>query len=167
MRSRTPLIYQICFVFRNRGIVQATSFALHLELTGLRNWPSYLVRRSSRLTTLPVTAASPSNPPRTSEGHEQGVRYYFVFTPRSTGGATARPISAGTIISCSVGTMRINFVTEFLFCRFVVYRKSINTTVWPGKQRKRLISAIFKFSHSWKLRFPAMNWHIIRFPPLA
>ena len=53
--------------------------------------------------------------------------YYLVFTPLSTwaGGALAHNGANEDLVL--VGTMLVNFVTEFLYQRFVVYRKSIDT----------------------------------------
>jgi hypothetical protein len=36
-----------------------------------------------------------------------------------------------------LGTMVTNFVTEFLFCRFVVYRKTINTNALAERDREK------------------------------
>ncbi len=64
--------------------------------------------------------------------------YYLVFTPVSTllgNYFTARFASVGAIEYIVLGiTMVTNMVTEFLFCKFVVYRNSENTA--PMKEKK-------------------------------
>ena len=53
--------------------------------------------------------------------------YYCVFTPLSVyGGDYFTSLGVNEYIVLAV-TMLLNLSTEFLFCRFVVYRKSINT----------------------------------------
>ncbi len=53
--------------------------------------------------------------------------YYCVFTPLSTlWGDWLTGIGWNEYIVLG-GTMLVNFVTEFLFCRLVVYRNSMNT----------------------------------------
>jgi putative flippase GtrA len=52
--------------------------------------------------------------------------FYCVFTPLSTWWTNAL---SGTINEyvIQIGTMAINLVSEYLYCRFVVYRNSMNT----------------------------------------
>ena len=53
--------------------------------------------------------------------------YYLVFTPLSTWWGEALTGIGWNDYVVEIGTMLVNFVTEFLFNRFVVYRGSINT----------------------------------------
>lgn len=55
--------------------------------------------------------------------------YYLVFTPLSVWWGIALTRGRSELIGYLVlaGTMLVNFVTEFLFQRFVVFRGSINT----------------------------------------
>jgi putative flippase GtrA len=110
------------------GIVQATSFALLLELTGLRYWPCYLVALIlSVVYNFTVNAASLQSATNIPKAMSKVFGYYLVFTPLSTWwGDRLTELGWNDYIVLG-GTMLINFVTEFLFCRFVVYRKSINT----------------------------------------
>lgn len=72
----------------------------------------------------------------------QLAAYYAVFTPLSTwGGAqvqalfVAHPVF-GEYITNGV-SMLLNFVTEFLFSRFVMYRKSVNTNKRGQRENER------------------------------
>lgn len=68
--------------------------------------------------------------------------YYAVFTPLSTwwvkalvGASFWGNIKPGVIeVTVQVCTMLINFVTEFLYQRFFVFGKSIDTAVKPGEK---------------------------------
>ena len=53
--------------------------------------------------------------------------YYLVFTPLSTWWGDALTTIGWNYYLVLAGTMVINFVTEFAFQRFVVFRNSINT----------------------------------------
>lgn len=53
--------------------------------------------------------------------------YYLVFTPLSTWWGMALTNIGWNEDLVLIGTMIINFVTEFLYQKFVVYRKSIDT----------------------------------------
>lgn len=70
--------------------------------------------------------------------------YYLLFTPASTwwGDAlNAQQWSIGTRAqgyAILIGTMVINFVTEFCVYRFWVYRRSINSSVSGQREQARL-----------------------------
>lgn len=55
------------------------------------------------------------------------LMYYAVFTPLSTWWGDALTAIGWNDYIVLAGTMIINFVTEFLYCRFFVYRNSIYT----------------------------------------
>lgn len=59
--------------------------------------------------------------------------YYVVFTPLSTWWGDALEGSGWNGFIVLAGTMVINFVTEFLFTRYVVYHNQINTAVKKDK----------------------------------
>ena len=65
--------------------------------------------------------------------------YYAVFTPLSTLWGNALKYQAGwnEYLVLAIN-MILNFVTEFLFTRFVVFRKSINTQ--PTKKKSQIIN---------------------------
>lgn len=113
------------------GVIQVVSFTLMEEVFGLEHWLSYLV--SLVLSVLwnftlnrKFTFCSASNVPIAML---QVALFYVVFTPLSTWWTAV-------LTSPSVGwneyvvlalTMIVNFVTEYLFQRLVVYRKSVDT----------------------------------------
>lgn len=70
--------------------------------------------------------------------------FYCVFTPVSTiiGEAVMRNTSwefaEYIVLAC---TMATNMVTEFLFCRFVVYKDSMNTNALAKKKEEESVNA--------------------------
>lgn len=62
--------------------------------------------------------------------------YYCVFTPLSTWWGAALTNAGVNEYVTLIGTMLINFVTEFLFNRFVVFRNSINTNDLANKTKE-------------------------------
>jgi putative flippase GtrA len=111
------------------GIIQIISFTLLNELASLPYWPCYLVALTlSVLYNFTVnrrfTFKSASNVPIAMM---KVAGFYAVFTPLSTWlGNLAEESGINEYIILGV-TMVCNLITEFLFCRFVVYRNSINT----------------------------------------
>ena len=67
--------------------------------------------------------------------------FYCVFTPISTiiGEAVSRNTTweFAEYIILAV-TMMANMITEFLFCRFVVYKDSMNTNDLAKKEKEKL-----------------------------
>jgi putative flippase GtrA len=63
--------------------------------------------------------------------------YYCVFTPLSTWWGTALTAIGMNPYIIMAGTMVVNFFTEFLFTRFIVLRKSINTNKLGQKENAR------------------------------
>ena len=75
--------------------------------------------------------------------------FYVVFTPLSTwwtaaltgenpftgAAASAEPLVNNYVVQ--IGTMLINFVTEFLYQKFVVYRGTIDTNERARKQQDK------------------------------
>ncbi len=121
------------------GVIQAVSFTLLNELTGWPYWPCYLVALVlSVLYNFTVNRAftfqSAANVPKAML---KVLGYYAVFTPLSTWwGAALTGIGWNEYIVLFI-TMVMNFVTEFLFCRFVVYRGQINTNARGQKENER------------------------------
>lgn len=111
------------------GIIQFGSFTLLNELAGLPYWPCYLFALILSVVynftvNRRFTFKSAAN---ISFAMMKVFGYYFVFTPLSTWWGDALTNIGWNEYIVLAGTMIINFVTEFLFTRFVVYRNSINT----------------------------------------
>ncbi len=112
------------------GVIQMGSFALLNELAGLEYWASYLIAL-----VLSVLWNFTFNRRYTFKSTENVGRamllvglYYCVFTPVST---MLEHQLAGNLgwneYLVTVLNMVLNLVTEFLYQRFVVYRKSLDT----------------------------------------
>lgn len=115
------------------GVIQVGSFTLLNELLDLPYWPAYLA--SLILSVLwnftlnrRYTFKSAANVP---VAMLKVFGFYCVFTPLSTigGEMLTRAFSSMPGIDYIVLalTMILNFVLEFLFCRFFVYRKEMYT----------------------------------------
>lgn len=111
------------------GIIQIGSFTLINELLHWAYWPAYLT--SLVLSVLwnftlnrRYTFQSAANVP---VAMAKVFGYYLIFTPLSTWlGALAEGAGINEYIVLVV-TMLSNFVTEFLFCKLIVYRNQENT----------------------------------------
>ena len=111
------------------GIVQVLSFTLINEVLRWDYWPAYLTALVlSVLWNFTLnrryTFQSAANIPIAMA---KVFGFYLVFTPLSTWlGALAESSGINEYIVLAI-TMATNFVTEFLFCKFVVYRNQENT----------------------------------------
>ena len=111
------------------GIIQVVSFSLLNELINWPYWPSYLIALTlSVLWNFTLnrryTFKSAANVP---VAMAKVFGFYLVFTPLSTWlGQLAETAGINEYIILAV-TMLSNFVLEFLFCKFVVYRNQENT----------------------------------------
>lgn len=113
------------------GLIQFGSDALLFQVFHLSEWLSYLIALILSVVwnfTLNrrFTFKSAENVPKAMA---LVLAYYAVFTPLSTwwtNELTGAAVGWNNYLVL-VGTMVINFITEFLFQRFVVFRKSINT----------------------------------------
>ena len=111
------------------GVVQVVSFTLINELLHWPYWPAYLI--SLVLSILwnftlnrRFTFQSAANVPIAMA---KVFGFYLVFTPLSTYlGALAEGSGVNEYIVLAT-TMIANFITEFLFCKFIVYRNQENT----------------------------------------
>ncbi len=126
IRSLKFLVFSI-----SAGVIQIASFALFEELLHFAHWLSYLV--SLILSVLwnftlnrKYTFQSAANVPIAMI---KVACFYLVFTPVSTWWTavlTGAQFGWNPYI-VEVGTMVINFVTEFIYDRFFVFGKSIDT----------------------------------------
>ncbi len=120
------------------GGIQILSFTALDKLTGLPYWPKYLTALVLSVVynftvNRHFTFKSAANIPLAMT---KVVLYYLVFTPASTWwGDTLTGLGWNEYLVL-FGTMVINFLTEFSFCRFVVYRKTINTNKLAERDRE-------------------------------
>jgi putative flippase GtrA len=113
------------------GVVQVLTFALLEQVFTLPYWPSYLVALIASVVynftvNRRFTFKSSNNIPKAMT---QLAMYYLIFTPLSTWwGDVLVGIHWNDYIVLG-GTMVINFVTEYLVNRCIIYRKSMNTRI--------------------------------------
>jgi putative flippase GtrA len=121
------------------GLIQIVSFSLLNELLVWKWWPSYLIALTLSVLwnfTLnrKYTFKSAANIP---VAMTKVAVYYGIFTPLSLWWGDALTEVAGwNYYVVLIGTMLINFITEFLFTRFIVYRNQINTALTDEKLKK-------------------------------
>ena len=115
------------------GIIQVVSFTLMEELFHITHWISYLV--SLVLSVLwnftlnrKFTFHSANNVP---VAMMKVALFYLIFTPLSTWWTavlTGEGIGWNEYVVL-IGTMLVNFVTEYIYDRFIVFGESIDTAV--------------------------------------
>ncbi len=122
------------------GIIQAGSFALLNELTTWRYWPCYLI--SLTLSVLynftlnrQFTFKSAANVPRAMA---LSLLFYVFFTPTTTWGGDALTAAGWNEYIVLAITMILNFVLEFVWDRFVVYRGQMYTNAAGKKEMEAL-----------------------------
>ena len=125
LRSLKFLLFSV-----SAGIIQLGGFALLNELLHLDYWVSYLIALVASVLwnftfNRRYTFKSDGNVARAML---LVFAYYCVFTPLSTmlEHYLARNLGWNEYL-VTVINMVLNFVTEFLYQRFVVYRKSLDT----------------------------------------
>jgi putative flippase GtrA len=138
--NKTELWRVIKFVLfsASAGIIQIVSFTLLNEFTGWPYWPCYLIALVLSVIwnfTLNrrFTFRSANNVP---VAMLKVAAYYAVFTPLSTwlGSFLADTLGWNEYL-VTVLNMLLNFVTEFLFDTFVVFRGTIDTNDLAQKQQ--------------------------------
>ena len=111
------------------GLIQIVSFTIMNEVVKMKYWPAYLIALTLSVVwnftiNRKFTFKSASNVP---VAMAKVAAFYVVFTPLSTWWGNALDNLGVNEYLILIGTMVINFVTEFLFQRFVVFRDSIDT----------------------------------------
>ena len=117
------------------GIVQALSFTLLNELTGFPYWPSYLIALVLSVLfnfTLnrKFTFKSAGNVPLAMT---KVFCYYLIFTPLSTWGGDELTRAGVNEYIVLAGTMLTNFVTEFLYSKYFVFRDALKSKEEPAE----------------------------------
>ena len=133
--TKKELLRTIKFVLFSisAGVIQVVSFTLMEELLHWTHWVAYLI--SLVLSVLwnftlnrKYTFQSANNVPIAMM---QVALFYLVFTPLSTWWTavlTGPAVGWNEYLVLAL-TMLVNFVTEYLYDRFVVFGKSIDTAV--------------------------------------
>ncbi len=139
MNNKKEILMSLKFVLFSisAGIIQVLSFALMEEVFHLTHWISYLV--SLVLSVLwnftlnrKFTFCSANNVP---VAMIKVALFYLIFTPLSTWWtAWLTDVVGWNEYIVLVITMIANFVTEYLYDRFFVFGKSIDTA--PQKNKK-------------------------------
>ena len=132
------------------GIIQIGTYTLFYEALHWAPWLAYLV--SLILSVLwnftfnrKYTFRSDANWPKSMV---LVAMFYLVFTPLSTwwtaaltgenpftgAAASSEPLVNNYVVQ--IGTMLINFITEFLYQKFVVFRGTIDTNEQARKEKK-------------------------------
>jgi putative flippase GtrA len=117
------------------GVIQFLSFTLIFELIHLPYWPSYLI--ALILSVLwnftfnrRFTFKSANNVPIAMI---KVLIFYLIFTPLSTWWGDSFAKMGVNEYVVLIGTMLINFVTEFLYSRVFIYKNQMNTRVIKEK----------------------------------
>ena len=131
--KKEPVFQMIKFTLFSisAGIVQVVSFAIFNELFCWRYWPAYLTSLILSIIwnftfNRRYTFKSAANIPIAMA---KLLGFYAVFTPLSTWlGHLAETARINDYIILAV-TMLSNFVLEFLFSKFVIYKNQENTRI--------------------------------------
>ena len=124
-------IVKFLFFSVSAGLIQIVSFTFLNELTDWSYWPCYLISLILSIVwnfTLnrKFTFKSAANVP---VAMLKVLAYYAVFTPITTiGGNYLSETLLWNEYLVTAMNMVLNFVTEYLFQRFVVFRNSIDQT---------------------------------------
>lgn len=136
--NKKELIRTVKFVLfsASAGIIQIGGFTVFKELMGFKDWLAYLVSLVLSVVwnfTLnrKYTFHSSNNIP---VAMLKVAAFYAVFTPLSTYGEavlTEQLLWNGYLVTAIM--MLTNFITEYIYDRFVVFGKSIDTAIKEGK----------------------------------
>lgn len=137
MKKTSEAMRMVKFVLfsASAGIIQMGSFALLNELTVWSYWPSYLIALVLSVVwnfTLnrKFTFKSAANVPAAMA---KVLGYYAVFTPLSTllGNHLAENLMWNEYL-VTILNMLLNMATEYLFQRYVVYGKNVDSNAPKG-----------------------------------
>ena len=140
MDKRAELLRSLKFLFFSvsAGLIEIVSFALLNETLGWPYWPCYLIALILSVIwnfTLNrrYTFRSANNVPIAMA---KVFLFYLIFTPSSTllGNWLAETVGRNEYLVTGLN-MVLNFVLEFLYDRFFVFRDSIDTNALAKKQQ--------------------------------
>ncbi len=129
-KEETMRVIKFTLFSISAGVIQMLAFALLTELTPLPYWPRYLtalilsVLWNFRLNR-EFTFKAANNIPIAMI---KVAVFYMIFTPATTIGGSYLVESLGwNDYLVTALNMLLNFVTEYLYDRFIVFGKEINT----------------------------------------
>ena len=140
MDKRAELLrsMKFLFFFFSAGLIEIVSFALLNETLGWPYWPCYLIALIlSVLWNFTLnrryTFRSANNVPIAMA---KVFLFYLIFTPASTllGNWLAETVGWNEYLVTGLN-MAMNFVLEFLYDRFFVFRDSIDTNALAKKEQ--------------------------------
>ena len=139
-RKETARIIKFVLFSASAGIIELGSFTLLNELTKWSYWPCYLIALILSVVwnfTLnrKFTFKSASNVP---VAMAKILAFYCVFTPVTTilGNYLAEELLWNEYIVTGIN-MALNISTEYLYDRFVVFRKTLDTNKAALKQQQK------------------------------
>ena len=117
-------VIKYTLIAASAGIIQVVSFSLFEEVLHMPYWPSYLLALTLSVLwnftfNRKYTFKSANNVPKAMF---LVFLYYLVFTPLSTWWGHAMTNAGINDYIVLAFTMIVNFVTEFLFQKFVVFK---------------------------------------------
>lgn len=142
LKARQELFRSLKYLFFtvSAGLIQLGSSTLFWQVFHWNYWTGYLVALVLSVIwnftfNRKFTFKSANNVPIAML---KVFGYYCVFTPLSTLWGNALDKIGWNEYAIEVPTMVINAVTEFLFCRFLVFGKSINTNKLGQKENEKI-----------------------------
>ena len=136
-KETTLQIFKFLAFSISAGVIQISVFTLLNELAQWDYWPSYLIALTLSVVwnftfNRHFTFKSANNIPKAMS---LVFLYYLVFTPLSTWWGQMMADAHINEYLVLAFTMIINFVTEFLYQRLIVFKNSINTNKLAQKQK--------------------------------
>lgn len=136
MKSEFIRTIKYALVAASAGIIQILSFTLLNEIAHFNYWVSYLI--ALVLSVLWNFTLNRKYTFKSAANVQKAMLlvflYYLVFTPASTYLEHYLTGLGWNEYLVTVINMIVNFVTEFLYQRFVVFRKSIDTNEIAKKE---------------------------------
>ena len=139
-RKETLRVVKFVMFSISAGVIEILSFTLLNELTDWPYWPCYLIALILSVIwnfTLnrKFTFKSVANVP---VAMAKILAFYCVFTPVTTilGNYLAESLHWNEYIVTGIN-MGLNISTEYLYDRFVVFRKTLDTNILAQRQREK------------------------------
>ena len=112
-------VIKYTLIAASAGIIQVASFTIFEKVLHMKYWPSYLWNFTFNRK---YTFHSSNNIPKAMF---LVFLYYLIFTPLSTiAGDKLTTLLGGKDFIVLALTMLVNFVTEFLFQKYVVFKEN-------------------------------------------